>query len=423
MPNICSRKSCPKPQSECAEINGEAVCFCNYNGYDGKYPNCIPISGNHLSSQFQNYVAPSPKCWMNSDCLPQEFCHKQTNECEKICKQPWHTEFCGSNSICEARKHVPICRCKPGFTKNNSSFGCIALEERAPQCPTGYTMNPRTKECTSQIDRNIHRCTENNQCGQYAACRPNPRTNQKQCICRRGFFGDPTKYCEPRNPSEIKVSRKDYQSCRACGPNSVCKVIKDRIHCHCNDQSVGIPPTCQRRAILAQDNSRNHSSAITAGMKFCRKNSDCRPNEACDENNTCINLCSVCARNSLCVLLRAHEKVRCDCEVGYFGKRCLVDNPCSLDMPCGPNSACRVHRDNSVECVCHDGFNGNPYSFSGCKKIAQNHRASDMCSKLNSPCGPNSVCFSVNGWPHCTCDGYSTGQPPNCQIMSDPTHA
>lgn len=87
--NPCQPSPCG-PNSQCREINEQAVCSCLPN-YIGSPPGCRPecVSSNEC---------PSNKACINQKCL---------DPCPGVC---------GTNANCRVNNHSPICACNNGFT-------------------------------------------------------------------------------------------------------------------------------------------------------------------------------------------------------------------------------------------------------------------------------------------------------------------
>ena len=78
------------PNSQCREVNGQAVCSC-VPGYLGSPPNC------------------RPECVTSSECNQNEACSNQ--KCRNPCPGT-----CGVGAKCEVINHNPICSCPPRYT-------------------------------------------------------------------------------------------------------------------------------------------------------------------------------------------------------------------------------------------------------------------------------------------------------------------
>lgn len=87
--NPCQPSPCG-PNSQCREINTQAVCSCLVN-YIGSPPNC------------------RPECLVSSECSLTKACINQ--KCGDPC-----SGTCGLNTNCQVINHSPICSCLPQFT-------------------------------------------------------------------------------------------------------------------------------------------------------------------------------------------------------------------------------------------------------------------------------------------------------------------
>lgn len=87
--NPCHPSPCG-PNSQCREINGQAVCSCVV-GYIGTPPTC------------------RPECVVSSECPQNEACSNQ--KCRDPCPGT-----CGIGAKCTVINHNPICSCLPRYT-------------------------------------------------------------------------------------------------------------------------------------------------------------------------------------------------------------------------------------------------------------------------------------------------------------------
>lgn len=87
--NVCNPSPCG-PNSQCREINLQAVCSC-VPGYTGSPPTC------------------RPECITSSECPLNQACVNQ--KCIDPCPGT-----CGINAKCQVVNHNPICSCPPNFT-------------------------------------------------------------------------------------------------------------------------------------------------------------------------------------------------------------------------------------------------------------------------------------------------------------------
>ena len=87
--NPCQPSPCG-PNSQCREINGQAVCSC-LPTYIGSPPGC------------------RPECTVSSECPQNKACVNQ--KCVDPCPGT-----CGQNARCNVVNHSPICSCNAGYT-------------------------------------------------------------------------------------------------------------------------------------------------------------------------------------------------------------------------------------------------------------------------------------------------------------------
>lgn len=85
----CTPSPCG-PNSQCREVNDQAVCSCLPN-YIGSPPGC------------------RPECVVSSECFLDKACSNQ--KCVDPCPGT-----CGLNSLCRVVNHSPVCSCNPGHT-------------------------------------------------------------------------------------------------------------------------------------------------------------------------------------------------------------------------------------------------------------------------------------------------------------------
>lgn len=87
--NLCQPSPCG-PNSQCREINNQAVCSC-LPSYVGTPPGC------------------RPECVVSSECSYDKTCTNQ--KCADPCPNT-----CGHNAKCRVNNHSPICYCMNGYT-------------------------------------------------------------------------------------------------------------------------------------------------------------------------------------------------------------------------------------------------------------------------------------------------------------------
>lgn len=86
--NPCVPSPCG-PNSQCREINDQAVCSC-LPQYIGSPPSC------------------RPECVVSSECPQDKAC--VNNKCKNPCPGT-----CGINARCQVINHNPICSCSPQY--------------------------------------------------------------------------------------------------------------------------------------------------------------------------------------------------------------------------------------------------------------------------------------------------------------------
>lgn len=89
--NPCQPSPCG-PNSQCREVNGQAVCSC-LPEYIGSPPGC------------------RPECVVSTECPQNKACVNQ--KCVDPCPGT-----CGIAANCQVINHSPICSCRPGNTGN-----------------------------------------------------------------------------------------------------------------------------------------------------------------------------------------------------------------------------------------------------------------------------------------------------------------
>jgi len=100
--NPCQPSPCG-PNSQCREVNGQAVCSC-LPTYIGSPPGC------------------RPECTVSSECPQNRACVNQ--KCVDPCPGT-----CGINAQCSVINHSPICSCTTGFT-GDPFTRCFAIPRK-----------------------------------------------------------------------------------------------------------------------------------------------------------------------------------------------------------------------------------------------------------------------------------------------------
>lgn len=116
--NPCVPSPCG-PNSQCREVNGQAVCSC-LPTYVGSPPGC------------------RPECVVSSECPLDKACANQ--KCVDPCPG-----VCGQNANCRVNNHSPICSCSPGYTGDPFSR-CYPIPRKIKStqstCPPDINVKP-----------------------------------------------------------------------------------------------------------------------------------------------------------------------------------------------------------------------------------------------------------------------------------------
>ena len=301
--NPCSPSPCG-PNSQCREINGQAVCSCVV-GYIGSPPTC------------------RPECITSSECSLNEACVNQ--KCIDPCPGT-----CGLNARCQVVNHNPICSCPPKYT-GDPFTRCSPIKEEPPVVPTNPCQpspcgpNSQCKdingspscsclpefigtppscrpECVSNSECSNSLACINNKCkdpcpgicGQNAECRVVSHT--PNCVCIQGYVGNPFSSCQPdETPKPATPSNPCFPS--PCGANAICQQRNDAGSCTCIPDYIGNPyEGCRPECVLS---------------------TDCPSNKACIRNK-CMDPCpGTCGQNAECQVI--NHLASCTCIPGYTG--------------------------------------------------------------------------------------------------------
>lgn len=200
------------------------VCSCQPS-YLGAPPNC------------------RPECTTNSECARDKSC------VNKRCIDPC-PGVCGTNAVCRAVNHNPICSCMHGyigdpFTRCSPRKKYLAAPSRLQQFfliryhfdllaqPTALDV-PAPNPCIPSP------CGPNSICSVY--------DSRPVCSCITNYIGRPPN-CRPECtldsecPSNLAcVCDKCKDPCYGtCGPNAQCHVVSHRPRCYCIEGFTGDP--------------------------------------------------------------------------------------------------------------------------------------------------------------------------------------
>lgn len=321
--NPCTPSPCG-PNSQCREINQQAVCSC-LPDYMGSPPTCRPecISSSECSLTKacvnQKCIDPCPgTCGLSAKCqvvnhnpicsCPPRYSGDPFIRCSLIRKLYTSLNFLGANPILifvapEQPPTQPINVCSPSPCGPNSqckeingSPSCSCLPDftgSPPNCRPECVVN---SECASHLACINNKCKDPcpGTCGANAECRVLSHT--PNCACSPGYTGDPFTACtvivavvpdeiiSPCNPSP-------------CGANAQCRVHNRAGSCTCLPEYIGNP--------------------YEGCRPECTLNSDCPSNKACI-NNKCADPCpGTCGQNANCQVI--NHLPSCTCVPGYTG--------------------------------------------------------------------------------------------------------
>lgn len=467
------------PNSQCRELNGQAVCSC-LELHIGLPPNC------------------RPECVLSTECPTDKACISQ--RCQDPCPGT-----CGLNAECRVRNHSPLCQCRQGFT-GDSFTRCYALPrktwspldakedpvncykpilapppviervERDPCQPSPCGLNSQCRnvqgvpscsclpeflgappncrpectisaECSSNLACIREKCIDPcpGSCGYAAEC--NVVNHTPICVCPAGFTGDPFASCRPAPPEPVQSKKECPQN--EFFSNGVTPPLIGEYVDPCNPSPCG--PNAQCNGGVCTCLAEFHGDPYSGCRPECVLNSDCPRDKACLRSK-CVNPCpGTCGENAICDVINHIPMCRCpDGTAGSAFIRCspvqstsfpdsspknpipnpplvsVVTNPCR-PSPCGPNSQCREVNQQAV-CSCLPSFIGAPPSCRPeCTSNAEcaptqaclNQRCGDPCP---GTCGVGAKCAVVSHSPFCTCPERFTGNPfVRCQPQSKDT--
>lgn len=199
--NPCHPSPCGA-NSQCREVNGQAVCSCSPT-YVGSPPNC------------------RPECVTSNECPTNKACINQ--KCTDPCPGT-----CGQGANCQVVHHSPICSCRSGFT-GDPFTRCYPVPSKPPESPP-QSVNP----CIPSP------------CGPYSQCRD--VGGVPSCSCLPEYMGTPPN-CRPECminaecPSILACIRQKCQDpCPgSCGLNAECHVTTHVPVCTCPEGYTGDP--------------------------------------------------------------------------------------------------------------------------------------------------------------------------------------
>lgn len=342
--NPCQPSPCG-PNSQCREINNQAVCSCLPN-YVGSPPGC------------------RPECVVSSECSRDKACVNQ--KCVDPCPG-----VCGTNAECRVNNHSPICTCINGFT-GNAFTRCYPIPEPLRKTPCVYCIEMHTNRMNSILapvkDTPINPCIPS-PCGPFSQC--HEHSSGYTCSCLPNYYGSPPN-CHPECTINAECPSNKAcinQHCRdpcpgACGISAVCNAVNHTPMCTCLSGYVGdpftqcrpappprkiptTPPTLQPvkyiliYVTIAQDEPKDPCNPSPCGFNAkcsngvcsclpeyqgdpyygcrpeCVQSSECPRDKACIRSK-CVDPCpGTCASNAVCDVI--NHIPMCSCPPGQTG--------------------------------------------------------------------------------------------------------
>lgn len=348
--NPCSPSPCG-PNSQCREINEQAVCSClpNYIGTPpGCRPECVVSSECPLSNACVNQkcIDPCPgTCGLNTkcnvinhspicSCIPgysgdpftrcspiprklQSSCNKTTitdnysltlappPPSEDIQTDPCIPSPCGPNSQCRDIRGSPSCSCLPNYIG------------RPPNCRPECVMN---SECPSNQACIREKCRDPcpGSCGTGAQCSVINHT--PICTCLDGYTGDPFINCYPA-PAKSKFTENN--TCETCFYKHIYVLVEYEESDPCNPNPCG--PNAQCNNGICTCISEYQGDPYTGCRPECVLNTDCTRTKACIRNK-CVDPCpGTCAPNAICDVV--NHIPMCSCPFGLIGNAFVECRP------------------------------------------------------------------------------------------------
>lgn len=325
------------PNSQCRQINGQAVCSC-VPGFVGSPPTC------------------RPECIISAECNQNRACVNQ--KCIDPCPGT-----CGIGANCQVVNHNPICSCPVQYT-GDPFTRCQLIRKTLSFKENVISDFKRILEAI-EVVAPTNPC-QPSPCGPNSECRVTG--DSPACSCLPEFIGSPPN-CRPECvgnsecPEHLAcINRKCKDPCPgSCGSNAECRVISHTPNCICLIGFTGDPfSQCVIQLQPVPEDLRNPCIPSPCGANAeCRTQNNagscrCLPDYIGDPYSGCRPECVV---NS-------------DCP---YNKAC-IQNKCASPCPgtCGANAECQVI-DHLPSCTCRPGYTGDPFNYCNLIPEKSNH--------------------------------------------------
>jgi hypothetical protein len=407
--NVCDSGLCNAERSTCAVANGtdcgaNAQCVIDICGANGKCgiangsPGCTPATGATLC---QSSTCPASGvcipantfCWVDSDCSPQQFCNRGTNQCLAdlvagiaLPNDGLHNGQC-TVGLASAVCVTGLCNGTTSTCASANNVSCVV----AAECESGI-------------------CGSNKLCGQING--QGPCSEAAADLCQSATCGTSSDLCVPAQ--------------NGCASDADCGMTQ-----YCNATTFTCAARLPNGANLPKDALHNGQctaqlAAIVCASAICNDvtNTCAAPNGAiCTAAAQCQN--DYCGSNSLCG--RANHETGCtkatqglDCQSG----NCSSNSVCIPPQGCATSGECRTDQYcDTVTLTCVTKLiPGTPVPAGTCtQETAAEYCVSGACNPTTGTCavkngeacqtaadctsgicGDNHLCGIANGDGPCT---------------------
>ncbi|KAK3099984.1 hypothetical protein FSP39_012964 [Pinctada imbricata] len=279
------------------------------------------------------------------------------------------------------------CECDIGFVMSGdkcvhkSECGCwtfngylpLGTEMYSPDCMNKLRckmVDGKAKVASTSVDM---KCHADARCGLLMGL--------PHCVCKKGFFGDGIKYCDP------------LCNGKTCADNARC--VNGKCECEggyhgngyvkCERNGICDGRTCATNAACV-----NYNCGVCDG-KRCARNAiclnyycHCKPGYYGDGFEKCTELCNgrKCGKNAYCY------RGRCVCNAGYHGNGYIACEPATMcgGKECAANTHC-----NNYQCICNDGYVGDGYRE--CEELCNGKKCAEYAR-----CSSDGVCRCADGY-------------------------
>ncbi|GBN12717.1 Fibrillin-2 [Araneus ventricosus] len=390
-PNMCfNGDSDCADSAACVRVKGEPFCrdpceaptACGINAFCRTINHQVQCSCPPGYTGDPSYRCTKVECTINDECKDNQVCEK--NHCIDACSSQAN---CGQNTVCQARNHGAICRCRDGFY-GDPIAGCrkIIPCDTDINCPAGELCQKGVcnvpcnsdRDCGTKercdLGRCISICLSESDCPEHQVCQAGKCITDHRC----------NRDSECNDNHVCRASVKGYNDCvdpcdlALCAPHAYCHPRGHSAVCRCEEGYIGDP--------------------VDRGCEpvECLRNEDCPLSEVC-ENHECVDPCklqNICGANAFCEA-RNHAPI-CRCYEGYEGDALVGCRPSDFcaSRPCHHTAICK-NKFGGYECFCPPERNiGNPYLDPGC-------RGENECPQGDSDCPFTAFCDRATIPPMC----------------------